>query len=295
MTKIGFPFKMELLDSLEKLSHLAIQEDLPSGDLTSQSLELIHYKGKAKLITRESIVMNGALWYSTILDKFRIYFPNFQLEIEEKVKDGTFVQADSTLFELSGNLADIMAFERTFLNFLGRGIGIATRTHKYVSLVRQISAKTQVLDTRKTLPGFRYFDKYSVLCGNGTNHRMGLSDMILVKENHISRFKSIAAVLHKIQQKNKTEIKIQIEVESLDQLAEALDLNCEYILLDNFSPEMVKIACEMPRGKSILEVSGGINLKNIKEYVHPHLDRISVGSLTHSIQAPDLSLLMMEG
>lgn len=284
----------QLVKDVANLAKLAFLEDMPDGDVTARVLGLNKAEASAKIICREPISMCGALWAGAVLDAHTAQSGLPAVQLKACFEDGTRVPAGSTLFELSGNAAALLTLERTLLNFLGRGIGIANATHAYVAIVRQHNNHTQVLDTRKTLPGYRHFDKYAVLCGGGHNHRMNLSDQVLIKENHIAKLAGIPAAMAHIRQNLDRDVNLQIEVRDFEELQEAIDSGFPIIMLDNFTPEQVFQACELERGNCQLEVSGGINLKTIGAYCHPTLDRISVGAITHSIKAPDLSLLVRE-
>lgn len=288
-------YSKELRGSVFQLACLAFDEDIPREDVTAKALELHKHTATAKIICRETICMSGEAWYQEILKAYFQKYPDSKLQVECHAEDGDILKPQSTLFSFEGRVSDIVALERTFLNFIGRSIGIASLTANYMNLVREQNNRTRVLDTRKTLPGFRFIDKYAVLCGGGKNHRMGLSDMVLIKENHIARLNGVKEALTYVKSNLNEDIPVQVEVETMEQLKEALDSNCPFILLDNFTPKMVKEACEMDLGESQLEVSGGVSMENIVSYCHPKLDRISIGGLTHSVKAPDLSLLIDEG
>lgn len=297
----NYKYSQQCTNSVHALASLAREEDLPDVDLTANLLSAEQKNSHAHIITRVPIVMSGVLW---IPEMIKAYFANSRFEqsgklpqVEFMVQDGDVIttgDVPKTLIKLSGNNAMLLALERILLNFLGRTCGIATATYAFVEIVRKAQgnkATTKILDTRKTLPGFRYLDKYAAFCGGGVNHRMHLSDQLLLKENHIFELGGVkrAINLAKIAVGNKDFI---CEVRSIEEAQTAITMNCPIIMLDNFTPQMVKIVCELPRKKSKIEVSGGINLNNINEYLHPNLDRISIGSITHSVNAPDLTMLM---
>ncbi|MCB1051372.1 MAG: carboxylating nicotinate-nucleotide diphosphorylase [Acidobacteria bacterium] len=285
-----FDYRAEVLASIRVLAQLARKEDLPDRDLTADLLGYDQQPTRARIFTRQPIVMSGQLWIQDLIDGF--FGPDeTPAQVKVLVPDGAVAQPGTDLIHLAGPARAILALERTLLNFLGRAIGIATATHAYVEKVRESGCPTHILDTRKTLPGFRWLDKYAVVCGGGFNHRMNLSDQILLKENHIAELGGMAKALESAfaQAKGKPFI---VEVRTFEELALCLQRNCPIIMLDNFTPEQVKRACEMPRQSSLIEVSGGIHLNNIATYLNPKLDRISIGALTHSVQAPDLSLLV---
>lgn len=285
------PYEEQLKASVQRLASMAFEEDLPHGDWTSDTLELHRLEGEARVICREPVVMNGALWTEDVVAALQ---PGFGegLRIEWEFDDGEELASGSHLFHVRGSVAAIMALERTWLNFLCRGVGISIATQAVVRAVRDAGCHASVLDTRKTLPGYRFFDKYAVLCGGGANHRMNLSEHILVKENHIARWGGIPEVMERIRGQAGPGVRVELEVRNLDELQQAIAQGCHIIMLDNFSPRDVWRACELDRGHSLLEVSGGMTIANIRDYSHPTLDRISIGSLTHSVKAPDLSLLL---
>ena len=293
MNAIQCGYLKDLFGSIRSLTASAIREDIPEGDVTAETLELSGRGARAEIICREEVVMCGTAWYGEVLRVFSDQMPNAPMRIHHRVEDGQVLAPGSVLFELEGDMAGIVAIERILLNFLTRAIGIAGKTRMFVRAVQNYP-RIRVLDTRKTLPGYRWFDKYAVLCGGGRNHRFSLSDQVLIKENHIARFGGITPTLSYVRDHLARDVQVQIEVRDLRELDEALAAGCSLIMLDNFTPEMVHRACERERNGAQLEVSGGINLANIQAYCHPKLDRISIGALTHSVQAPDLSLLIRE-
>jgi nicotinate-nucleotide pyrophosphorylase (carboxylating) len=286
----------QLEQSLRHLAGMAFAEDLPDGDVTAAVLGLAGRRSTGRIICREPVSMCGARWFAVVVDTFRecLGLPEADLHVLCHHQDGMRLEAGTELFSLSGDTAAIVALERSLLNFLGRGIGIANITHEYVALVRRFSQTTHILDTRKTLPAFRWFDKYAVLCGGGHNHRMNLSDQVLIKENHLAELGGVSEALAHVRRNLTKPVNIEIEVRDMAQLDEALAAECPLIMLDNFTPEMVARACARPRGNSLLEVSGGVTAANIGDYARHQPDRISIGALTHSVKAPDLSLLIDE-
>lgn len=276
------------------LAELAFREDLPDGDVTARVLGLDRTQSTAALICREPVSVCGGAWLDGVLQAHREVTGATDLAVAACFEDGQRVAAGNTLFKLRGNTAAVLSMERTLLNFLGRGIGIANAAFRFVEAVRKHNHHTRILDTRKTLPGYRHFDKYAVLCGGGANHRMNLSDQVLIKENHIAKLNGISEAMAHLRKRLDREVGIQIEVRNFEELQQAIDAGFPLIMLDNFTPEQVARACELERGPSQLEVSGGIHMETIEAYCHPRLDRISIGALTHSVKAPDLSLLISE-
>ncbi len=202
--------------------------------------------------------------------------------------DGDYVETGTALAEMSGSARSILAVERVTLNLLQRMCGIATMTRHYVDRVR--GTKARVIDTRKTAPGLRLLDKYAVACGGGTNHRMGLFDAVLIKNNHLAFHKSLSETLAEARCHLDPSMKLEVEVASLDQLDEAIHAKADVILLDNFTPDQTRHAVIQCGGRVPLESSGGITLENIRDYAVAGVDRISVGALTHSVLAADIHL-----
>ena len=213
--------------------------------------------------------------------------------VELKVKDGDVIHKGETITIIKGRAAHILSRERVMLNVIQRLSGIATTTRKYVEIAKPYGVK--ILDTRKTTPGMRLFEKYAVYKGGGTNHRLNLSSVILIKDNHLISGKGIKNVINKINLKNKYEIQVELEVDTIEQLKEGLSLGVKAFLLDNMSPEKIRecvafICDNAERNDIFLEASGGIDLNNLSEYVSTGIDAISIGALTHRIISADISL-----
>jgi len=293
-SEVSCPYMSKVRASVTALARLAFAEDIPAGDVTAEAMELKGRTGRARLITREPVPMCGTAWFDSVVKAYRAHVPGAALEVGHGAVDGTRLAPGSELFTLEGDVAAIVGIERVLLNFVGRGVGVARKTASFVDKVRRRGVSTRILDTRKTIPGFRYLDKYAVLCGGGYNHRLNLSDQVLIKENHLARFGGVRKAVEHVRKVIGNRVGIQIEVVDFAQLREAIDVGCPIIMLDNFTPRQVHEACELPRGDCLLEVSGGITLDNIETYLHPRLDRISIGALTHSVTTPDLSLLIEE-
>lgn len=292
VTAISCSYLPQLRESVRKIAQLAFEEDMPRGDITATLLAMRGSKASGRIICREDITFSAEAWYREVLDEYRRYQKESDIQLNCLANDGERLKAGATLFELTGDGAEIVGLERTLLNFLGRAIGVANATWEHLAIVRQHSQETQILDTRKTQPGYRYFDKYAVLCGGGHNHRMNLSDMVLIKENHLAKLGGVAATLAHVRKHVPRDVPIQIEVSSLAQLEEAVASHCPLVMLDNFSPEQVALATARDNGESQIEISGGINQNNLGAYAAQAPQRISVGALTHSVKAPDLSLLI---
>ncbi len=268
--------------AIERNVSAALEEDVGAGDLTAG---LIPAGGTAvaRIITRSDIVLCGAAWVDAC---FRRLDP--QVGIQWQSADGAAAKAGQTLCTLRGNARALLTGERTALNFLQLLSGIATATHRYVEAVRGTRAK--ILDTRKTLPGLRVAQKYAVLSGGGTNHRMGLYDAILIKENHIAAADGIAGAMKAALLAAPSGTWIQVEVENLDQLRTAIDAGAKMILLDNMNTTQMHEAVAVTAGRAALEASGGITLANVREIAATGVDRISIGSLTKDVKAADLSM-----
>jgi len=227
----------------------------------------------------------GQLWVNEAF-----YQVDNKIDIDWRVSEGEWIAAPTTLCTIHGRACSILTAERTALNFLQTLSATATKTHQYVQKLK--GSQTRLLDTRKTLPGLRFAQKYAVHCGGGVNHRMGLFDAFLIKENHIKACGSVANAIA-LARKSHKNLLVEIEVETLDELREAFDARPDRILLDNFSQDMLIQAVKLNQPKQCdLEASGGITLHNIAEVAKTGVDFISVGTITKSIQAIDLSLLI---
>lgn len=264
----------------------ALEEDLGSGDLTTNATIDRDLKGRASLLARETLVLAG-------LPVFIKVFRMLSVEIisEDYFEDGQVVQEGEKICQITGPANAILKGERTALNFLQRMSGIATLTKTYVDKVGL--QKVRLVDTRKTAPGLRLFDKYAVRLGGGFNHRIGLYDGVLIKDNHISAAGSITNAVDLAKRKVPHTIKVEVEVEDLEALEEAIQAGADVVLLDNMSPHRLKEAVRLSNGRVPLEASGGINLKNIEQIAKTGVDIISVGALTHSAKAVDISLEMI--
>ena len=273
-------------EDIRKQVSLALAEDIGTGDLTA-SLVPADKRLTAHVISREQAVICGIAWFE---ECFRPLSRN--IEICWLVQDGETVQADQQLCRITGNARVLLTAERTALNFLQLLSAVATQTRRYVEAVS--GTGTKIVDTRKTLPGLRYAQKYAVKCGGGHNHRFGLYDGILIKENHIIAAGGIEPALQKAKTIAPAGVFIQIEVETLDELQQALNAGATMILLDNFDSERLRQAValnqQLANKRAILEASGNITLTNVRGVAETGVDRISIGSLTKDIKALDLSM-----
>jgi len=248
----------------------------------------------ATVITREDCVLCGVAWVNEVftqLDKLQQAKESTGSYTNTKitwfVNDGEMVKANTTLFELEGSARTLLTGERVALNFLQTLSGTATLTSQYVQVLS--GTNTKLLDTRKTLPGLRSAQKYAVLCGGGVNHRIGLFDAFLIKENHIAACGGIAQAVATAKQ-NHSDKTVEVEVESMDELRQALNAGADIIMLDNFTPAMIEQAVTATRGKAKLEVSGNMTIDILTEYAKAGVDFISSGALTKHVQAVDLSM-----
>ena len=262
----------------------AIAEDIGSGDINAELIPA-GQKGTARIIARQDFVLAGRPWAQA---SFLHFAPNAQMQW--CANDGETVQANSVLLEISAHSRALLSAERTALNFLQTLSGTATTTAHYVRLIAH--TKTKLLDTRKTLPGLRDAQKYAVRCGGGFNHRIGLFDAFLLKENHIAAAGSIRAAVYAARELCPNRF-LQVEVETRAQLEECLSLGVPRVLLDNFSPEQTAELVRFVAGRMELESSGGIDEQSLIAYAEVGVDFISIGSLTKHLRAVDLSMRMV--
>ncbi len=260
----------------------ALDEDVGDLDLTAQLIPE-HAQAHATVITRQHMVLCGTPWFEGCC-----YALDANCEIRWLLREGEVAEANQTLCEIRGNARALLTAERAALNFLQTLSATATLTQYYVAAVRGTQAK--IMDTRKTLPGLRMAQKYAVKIGGGYNQRMGLFDGILIKENHILAAGGIRPALEQAFRLAPAGVTIQIEVENLEQLREALDAGAKLILLDNFDLDGMRAAVKLTAGRAELEASGGITLTTVRAIAETGVDRISIGGLTKDVQAIDLSM-----
>jgi nicotinate-nucleotide pyrophosphorylase (carboxylating) len=267
----------------DRIIRLALDEDIGSGDVTTSAVIPPAAWGRASLLTRERVVLAGLPIFKRV---FTLLEP--EIRFAGSFEDGEEVEPGTEIGLLEGPLAPILTGERAALNFLQRMCGIATTTREYVRAIG--SFKARILDTRKTSPGLRGLDKYAVRVGGGSNHRFGLFDGILIKDNHISASGSVAKAVELARAHAPHTLKIEVEVENLDGVREALKAGSDIILLDNMPSEEMRQAVQWVQGRALLEASGGITLETLHEVASTGVDFISAGALTHSVRASDLSL-----
>ncbi len=276
-----------MLDYTDELIKLAIAEDIGDGDHTSLSCISPNEKGKVKLLIKEDGILAGVNIAKKVLTNI-----DPKLKIETFINDGTLVKIGDIAFTITGSVISILQAERILLNFMQRMSGIATQTAVYANVIKDL--KTKVLDTRKTTPGLRLIEKEAVKIGGGENHRMGLYDMVMIKDNHVDFAGGISQAIEKVnsylKEKNK-DIRIEIEVRNFEELQQAMNTgNIHRIMLDNFSVEDTKKAVDIINGEYETESSGGITLDTLRDYALCGVDYISVGALTHQIKSMDMSL-----
>jgi nicotinate-nucleotide pyrophosphorylase (carboxylating) len=259
----------------------AIEEDLGSGDATADLLPVTAV-AIAQVVTREDALLAGQAWFDACFLAL-----DSNMAIQWNFRDGDRVVANATLCTLRGNARALVGAERCALNFLQTLSGTATQTARYVDALR--GTKTKILDTRKTLPGLRLAQKYAVRCGGGTNHRIGLFDAILIKENHIGAAGSLSAAVTAARAAHPT-LLLEVEVENLDELDQALSARVDRIMLDEFSPADLRSAVQTVAGRVPLEVSGGVDLTRVRAIAETGVDFISIGALTKHLHAIDLSM-----
>jgi nicotinate-nucleotide pyrophosphorylase (carboxylating) len=269
--------------TMREIVERALQEDLGSGDVTTEALFEPDQTGRAVIRTKEPCVLAGlpiAQFVFELLDE--------KLRFVPQARDGERIAARQAITEIDGPLRSILMGERTALNFLQRMSGIATLIARFVEALEGLS--TQILDTRKTAPGLRILDKYAVWMGGGHNHRLGLYDGVLIKSNHARLAGGVGAALRRARGRAPTTLKIEVEVSSLSELAEALKAGADIIMLDNMSLDEMRQAVERAEGRALLEASGGVTLENVRAIAETGVDFISVGALTHSPKAIDMNM-----
>jgi nicotinate-nucleotide pyrophosphorylase (carboxylating) len=270
--------------------HDALFEDIGRGDWTAQLVPADH-EATARVVAREEAVLCGADWFR---DCFLALDP--EASIDWMRRDGEEIADGDTICEIRANARAALSAERAALNFLQLLSGVATETRRYVRAIEGLSPNPRgcvMLDTRKTLPGLRQAQKYAVRTGGGTNHRMALWDGILIKENHIAAAGGIAEALEAARSL-RAGVDVQIEVESLEELDQALAAGAAYVLLDNFSLDDMRRACEVNAGRAMLEVSGGVDFDSVRRIAATGVDRISSGKLTKDVRAIDFSLRVLD-
>lgn len=268
---------------MDILLWLAVQEDLGHADVTTEAVVDDGKTGGAVVIGRQSFVLSGTWPFRRV---FELLDP--RVTVEELAREGDFVRADIPVFRLEGPVRSLLTGERTALNFVQRLSGIATFTRR---MVEQLKGTTcRLLDTRKTTPLWRSFEKAAVRHGGAFNHRFGLYDGVLIKDNHLAAVGGIAEAVRAARERAPHTLKIEVEVEDLDGLREAVAAGADVVLLDNFNLDMLREAVRINRGHTLLEASGGVNIETVQAIARTGVDFISCGALTHSAGAIDLSM-----
>ena len=274
------------LTQIEEIVRRALAEDVGSGDITTSLTVPSGSVARARIIAKEEGVIAG-------LQVAEIVFAELgEVTFTPKVAEGARVKSGDVVAEISGPTAVILTGERVALNFLQRMSGIAAKTARMVELVKHAGAK--VLDTRKTTPGLRVLEKYAVRIGGGENHRFGLYDAVLIKDNHIRAAGGVRQAVLAAKSGAPQGMKIEVEADTLDQVKEALEAGAEMILLDNMTPDVLRQAVALCRGRALTEASGSVTEDNIARIAETGVDFISVGALTHSVEALDLSLEIVD-
>ncbi len=275
------------LSSIQKIVLAALEEDIGFGDVTSKALLLNHVPVHAKIVAREAMTIAGL----TVAEETFHQIDN-SLQIKLHQREGARVAAKTTVLSITGNASSLLQAERVALNFMQRLSGISTLTHQFCQAVKGNPVK--ISDTRKTTPGLRILEKWAVRLGGGCNHRNSLHDGILIKDNHLmildSQKISLSQACKLARQQAPHGLRISVEAETLTHVRQALQGKADIILLDNMSPSKIQQAIKIIKGKALIEVSGGITLKNIRDVAQTGVDVISIGALTHSARAMDLSL-----
>ena len=273
--------------SYQALVDRALEEDVGTGDVTSIAIFSEEARCEAEIEARQPLVVCGLPLAAEV---FAAVDPTLALQID--VREGEAVERGRPLLRVAGSTRAILTAERTALNFLGRLCGIASWTRRFVDAV---AGSARIVDTRKTLPGWRVLDKYAVAVGGGTNHRFGLYDAVLIKDNHVAAAGGVAAAVKAARSSSAPHLSIQVEVESLEQARIALDAGADLLLLDNRTPAELQEIVEALGGQIPLEATGGVDLTNVAAVAATGVDRISIGALTHSAPAADVALEVRDG
>ena len=280
---------MQITSSIRDIVERALVEDLGHGDVTTDALIPPDARGQASVVVKADGVVAGL---EVALDVFRQVDPSTQSRI--RMADGAPVSPGAVVADLEGSVAGILKAERVALNFLQRLSGIATATNAYVKAVQ--GTKARIIDTRKTVPGLRQLEKYAVRVGGGHNHRYNLADGILIKDNHIAALRArelgLAEIVELARERSPHTLRVEIEVETVEEAIEAIEGGADVVLLDNMSPEEMRRVVEISGGRALLEASGGVTLDTVRAVAETGVDLISVGALTHSVRALDISLDM---
>lgn len=269
---------------LDTLLDLALAEDIGQGDVTSELTVPASARGRAALEARSALILCGR----PVVDRLLVRFGAGAPTVEWHAEDGDRLGAGTDVAHFEGSLRHLLVLERTMLNFLQRMSGVATQARRYVDAVA--GTRARIVDTRKTLPGWRVLDKYAVRVGGAHNHRAALDGGVLIKDNHLAAGGGITQTVRRARADAPHVLRIEVEVESLEGLAEAIAAGADVVLIDNFTPAQAAEAVALAAGRVVLEASGGITLANARAFAEAGVDVISVGALTHSVIAADLAL-----
>jgi nicotinate-nucleotide pyrophosphorylase (carboxylating) len=274
-----------LLPRTDTLIDLALEEDAAFGDVTSESIFAPGDKASADIRARHGLTVCGLEVAQRVFQRV-----DDTLRIRQLARDGDVVTKDQPVLAVAGSTVSLLIAERTALNFLQHLSGIATLSRRFADAARQAGTAVRIVDTRKTTPGWRALEKYAVRCGGCFNHRLSLGEHVLIKDNHIAAAGSIRKAVTRARRAAPHGAKIEVEADTLAQVRAALQAGAEIILLDNMSPQQVKAAVALIDGAAVVEVSGGVDLETLGDYAQPGVDVISIGALTHSAPAADLSM-----
>ena len=280
---------LQITSSIRDIVERALVEDLGHGDVTTDALIPPDARGQASVVVKAAGVVAGL---EVALEVFRQVDPSTRSRI--RTADGAVVSPGEVVADVEGSVAGILKAERVALNFLQRLSGIATATAAYVNAAK--GTKARIVDTRKTVPGLRQLEKYAVRVGGGHNHRYNLADGILIKDNHIAALRArelgLAEIVDLARERSPHTLRVEIEVETVEEAVEALEAGADVVLLDNMSPEEMRRVVSISNGRALLEASGGVTLDTVRAVAETGVDLISVGALTHSVRALDISLDM---
>jgi nicotinate-nucleotide pyrophosphorylase (carboxylating) len=277
---------MNSLPRIDHLIDLAIDEDAGLGDLTSRAIFSAKHRSRAFIDAKQDLVLCGLHVAARVFERV-----DPALEVQLTAQDGQRVKHGARVLSVEGPTASLLTAERTALNFLQRLSGIATNARRYADAVADTGVR--IVDTRKTTPGWRALEKYAVRCGGCFNHRSSLGEHVLIKDNHIAAAGSIAKAVQAAREAAPHLTKIEVEAKTLAEVKEALRARADVVLLDNMSPDLIRTAVKTIAGAAVIEVSGGVRLETLRGYALPGVDVISIGALTHSATAVDLSLTVL--
>ncbi|MDX1775334.1 MAG: carboxylating nicotinate-nucleotide diphosphorylase [Desulfobulbales bacterium] len=274
---------------LKKAIENFLHEDIGSGDITSEATLPPDQAGTAEFVAKESFLVCGMASVAALVFKTQCH----EIDIIRPCRDKTLAAPGDVLLTAKGPVLDLLKAERVALNLVQRLCGIATLTSRFVDKVRPLPVR--ILDTRKTTPGLRMLEKYAVRVGGGHNHRFNLADGILIKDNHIEACGSIKNAVGRMRKKTPHTMKIEVEASGIEQVRECLSCSVDIIMLDNMDPVMLREAVKIAGGKAVLEASGGVTLDNVRQVAETGVDYISIGALTHSAPASDISMRLKSG